>query len=66
MNHETREHLLLNPDLQRPLYRGTGGVHRTKQPSLTERMKELQEAFPDYKGREIEYQEYLKMKSEWR
>lgn len=66
MNDLTREHTELNPDLQRPLYRGTGGIHRTKQPSLIERMKELQAAFPDYAEREIKYQEYLKTKSEYR
>lgn len=51
---------LLEPDSVRPLYRGPGGMHRTKQPSLSERMKQMQAAFPDYAEREKEWQEYLK------
>lgn len=58
--------LLLEPDQQRPLYHGTGGMYKVKQPSLLERMKEMEKAFPDYQRREEEYKEYLKTKSEYR
>lgn len=63
MTPETREHLELNPDLQRQLYRSPGGIQRTKQTSLMQRMKEMEAAFTDYKEREKAWQEYLKTRS---
>jgi len=57
MNQETQEYINLNPDLQRPLYRGTGGMPKTRRNKKQER-EEFEEKFPNYVELEKQFKLY--------
>lgn len=57
MNQETQEYINLHPDLQRPLYRGTGGMYTAPRNRAQERA-EFEEKFPNYVELEEEFKLY--------